>query len=62
MTKEEFRDAVKKVMGIRGEVYLVEWVKLTDGQYHIRVAIKANARQVAKLKPILAEYYQQDLT
>ena len=62
MTKDEFRDKVKKVMGIRGDVYLVEWAKLTDGQYHIRIAIKVNDRQAAKLKPILSEYYQQELT
>jgi len=62
MTKEEFKDEVKKIIGVRAEVVRIDWVKMTSGQYYIALSIKASARQTAKLKPILSEFYQQELT
>ncbi len=62
MIKEEFRDKVKKIMGVKSEVIHVDWVKMADGQYYITLAFRANPKQVTKLKPILSEFYQQELT
>lgn len=62
MKAEELRDKVRKIMGAKSELTMIEWMKTREGAYHIRLSFRANARQIAKLKPVLKEHYQQELT
>jgi len=62
MNGEDFRNEVTKIMAVKGELVRFDWMKLTNGEWRIGILTKPTARQLKRLKPIISDFYGQELT